>query len=211
MARRMWKAVAFMVLIAVLAGISYGSWVAYDGAFDDVTVAHHTIATHSLGWTDQGGAVRARVVVDEGTVKVLEGRELTMQLLDSENRARLEQGRGYTPLEELVIDTRTEDAGSITYTAHTADTYYLCMRNEDAYDLQLRVADGTALDHQMFVKLFGVCLFAASIVIFCLLYGRLFDVPVRSILGLQRRSRGPGSRSAREVESPPEDIIGEGP
>ena len=210
MERRMWKAISLGVLIAVLISISYVAWTAHDATYEDVTVPYHTIVTHSLGWTQQGEEVRTKVVVDEGTVKVLEGKEVTIQLLDSENRARLEQGKGYAPLEELVIDTDDTDVGSLTYTAHMTDTYYLCMRNEEPWDISLRVADAEALDQQIFIKAFAVSLIAASLVIFGFMYGRLFDVPVRAILGLHRRPRGPGSRSAREPESPVEEIIGEG-
>ena len=211
MASRMWKAISLGVLIAVLIGISYVAWMEHDDAYEDVKVGYHTIGTHSLGWTQQGEEVRARVVVDEGTVKVLEGKQITLQLLDSENRARLEQGTGYVPLEELVIDTDETDVGSLAYTAHMTDTYYLCVRNEEPWDISLRIADGDALDHQLFIKAFAISLIASSLIIFGFLYGRLFDVPVRSVLGLHRQPRGPGSRSAREAERPAEEIIGEGP
>lgn len=211
MERRAWKIISFVVLGTVLVGIWYGADMAYDRTWEDTTVKYHSIWTWSLGLHQQGDEVRVRVLVDEGSVKVLEGREVTIQLLDSDNRASMEQGEGYLPREEMVIDTRETDEGSLEYTAHRTDTYYLAVRNEDWWNITLRIADGEALDTQLFIKVFAICLFAATVVIFAWMYGRLFDVPVRRVLGLVRRDRGPGSRSAREPKGTESDVIGEGP
>ena len=210
MERRAWKIISFVVLGAVLTGIWFGADMAYDSTWEDTTVKYHSIWTWSLGVHQQGDEVRVRILVDEGSVKVLEGREVTLQLLDSGNKASMEQGKGYIPLEELVIDTRETDEGSLEYTAHSTDTYYLAVRNEDWWNITLRIADGEALYMQMFWKVFAICLFVASVVIFAWMYGRLFDVPVRRVMGLVRREKGPGSRSAREPEGPESDVIGEG-
>ena len=208
--RRAGQIISFVVLGAVLVGIWYGAAVVYDQTYDDVEVNYHSIWTGSLGLYQQSEQMRVRVVVDEGSVKVMEGRVVTVQLLDSDNRASMEQGKGYVPLDELVIDTRETDVGEIEYTAHRTDTYYLALRNDDWYNISLRIAGDEALETQLFIKVFAGSLFVASVMIFAWMYGRLFDVNVRHVLGLVRRRKGPGSQSAREPEEPLSDVIGEG-
>ncbi len=211
MDRRAGQIISFVVLGAVLVGIWYGAAVAYDQTYDDVKVRYHSIWTDSLGLYQQSEQMRVTVVVDEGSVKVLEGRAVTVQLLDSDNRASMEQGGGYIPLDELVIDTRETDVGEIEYTAHRTDTYYLALRNDDWYNISLRIAGDEALDTQLFIKVFAGSLFVASVIIFGWMYGRMFDINVRQVLGLVRRQKGPGSQSAKEPEEPVSDVIGEGP
>lgn len=209
--RRAGQILSFVVLGAVLIGIWYGAAVTYDQTYDDVEVKYHSIWTHSLGLYKQSEQMHVRVVVDEGNVKVLEGRAVTILLLDSDNRASMEQGKGYVPLEELVIDTKETDVGGIEYTAHRTDTYYLALRNDDWYNISLRIAGDEALDTQLFIKVFAGSLFVATVIIFGWMYGRLFDIDVRHTLGLVRKWKGPGSQSAREPEEPLSDVIGEGP
>ncbi len=209
--RRAGQIISFVVLGAVLVGIWYGAAIVYDQTYDDVKVGYHSIWTDSLGLYQQSEQMRVLIVVDEGSVKVLEGRAVTVQLLDSDNRASMEQGKGYIPLEELVIDTKETDVGEIEYTAHRTDTYYLALRNDDWYNISLRIAGDEALDTQLFIKVFAGSLFVASVIIFGWMYGRMFDINVRQVLGLVRRQKGPGSQSAREPEEPVSDVIGEGP
>ncbi len=211
MDRKAGKIISFVVLGAVIVGIWYGAAVAYDQTYDDVEVKKHSLWTYSLGLYQQSEQMQVRVVVDEGNVKVLEGKAITILLLDSDNRANMEQGKGYVPLEELVIDTKETDVGEIEYTAHRTDTYYLSLRNDDWYNISLRIAGDEALDNQLFIKVFAGSLFVATIIIFGWMYGRLFDVNVRHALGLVRRQKGPGTQSAREPEEPLSDVIGEGP
>ena len=209
--RRAGQIISFVVLGAVMVGIWYGAAIVHDQTYDDVKVRYHSIWTDSLGLYQQSEQMRVTVVVDEGSVKVLEGRAVTVQLLDSDNRASMEQGKGYVPLEELVIDTKETDVGEIEYTAHRTDTYYLALRNDDWYNISLRIAGDEALDSQLFIKVFAGSLFVVSVIIFGWMYGRMFDINVRQVLGLVRRQKGPGSQSAKEPEEPVSDVIGEGP
>jgi len=209
--RKAGQIISFVVLGVVIVGIWYGAAVAYDQTYDDIEVKKHSIWTYSLGIYQQSEQMHVRVVVDEGNVKILEGRAITLMLLDSDNRASMEQGNGFVPLEKLVIDTEETDVGEIEYTAHRTDTYYLALQNDDWYNISLRIAGDEALDNQLFIKVFAGSLFVATIIIFGWMYGRLFDVNVRHVLGLVRRQKGPGTQSAREPEEPLSDVIGEGP
>lgn len=210
MDRRIMQVLSYAVLVLVLGGTAWGALVAHEGAYEDVEVKWHSTTFHSLGYYEQDEVVRARVVVDEGSVKVLEGRFAIVELLDDANKAALERGDGYHPLRELVIETKETDVGEVEYTAHASGTYYLAYRNDDWWNLTLKVADGDALGTQLFVKAFAIALFIATLVVWAWFYGRLFDVSIRRRLGLVRRERGPGSRAAKEPgETPPEesDII----
>jgi hypothetical protein len=184
----------------------------YEDTWEEMEVPTHSIRSHSLGLHQQGETVRARVVIDEGSVKVLEGRVAIVQLLDSDNRASMEQGNGYVPLEEVRIDVKEAsfplsmmngNEGSLEYKAHATDTYYLVVRNEDWWNLTvLLVADGEAQDTQLLIKVFVTAAIIATLVIFAWAYGRYFDVNVRQKLGLVGRPRGPGAKAAQEPRVP---------
>lgn len=188
------QVLAFAALGALLVVIPLASYLLfYTGTWDEVEVDRHSIASYSLGRHDQGDLVRARVVVDEGSVQVLEGRMAIVQLVDSANRASMEQGEGYAPLEEVEIDTGARPwysidttEGYVEYTAHAHDTYYLVYRNEDWFDLTLRVADGDALDRQLLIKAVTAVVLGTVLVLWAWAYGRLFGVPVLWRLGLRR-------------------------
>ncbi|UCC93833.1 MAG: hypothetical protein JSW25_03970, partial [Thermoplasmata archaeon] len=177
--------------------------------WERVEVRTHSIKSHSLGLHQQSDLVRARVAIDEGSVAILEGRRVTVQLVDSDNRASLEKGEGYTPLVETTIDVKEtsfpldmRNEGYLEYTAHRTDTYYLVYRNEDWWNLTLQVADGDALDQQFMIKVYATILVLATVIIFAWAYGRMFDVNVRHSLGLVGRPKGPGSMSAQEPVEP---------
>lgn len=204
------RILSFVILAVTLLVIVYLANMFYEGTWEEVDVPSHRITSHSLGLHQQGETVRARVVIDEGWVKVLEGRFATIQLLDSDNRSSMEQGEGYTPLVTLEIDSKETDEGYIEYKAHATDTYYLVYRNEDWHDLHLTVADGDALDSQVIIKVMAVTCIIATVLIFGWAYGRAFEVNVRQRIGLVAKQRGPGSRSAQEPrapEAPPEDMV----
>jgi hypothetical protein len=211
------KVFAFVLLGIALVGLALGAYLMHEATWEEVKVPAHRITTHSLGLHQQGEQVRARVVIDEGSVKTLEGRVAIVQLVDSDNRASMEQGEGYVPVAEIRIDVEESNfpllganEGRIDYTAHRTDTYYLVYRNEDWNPLELRVADGDAMDQQFTVKVFFSALFIAVLAIFPWAYGRAFDVNVRQQLGLVRRPRGPGSRSAvepRTLDETPEEMV----
>ncbi len=211
------KVFAFVLLGLALVGLVLGAYFLYQDTWEEVRVPEHRVVSHSLGIHQQGEHVRARVVIDEGSVKVLEGRYAIVQLVDSDNRASMEKGEGYVPVAEVRIDVRESgfpllgaNEGRIDYKAHRTDTYYLVYRNEDWWELKLQVADGDATDQQLTLKVFFVALFVAVLVIFPWAYGKAFDVDVRRKLGLVRRPRGPGSRSAVEPRAPgvpPQDIV----
>jgi hypothetical protein len=196
------KLVSFAVLAVVLGATGWMALTAYQDTYQDVEVKYHSIKSHSLGIHQQGELVRARVIFDEGSVKVLEGRAVTLQILDSDNRASMEQGRGYIPLAEVEVDTKETDEGYLEYKAHITDTYYLVYRNEDWWNLTLIVANGEALDQQLFIKMFSISGISAIVIIFMWAYSRLFDIPLGERLGSLRRPKGPGSRSARERRVP---------
>ncbi len=212
MDRRVNRVLSFTVLVLALGVIVWGSTVMHEGTYEDVKVKWHSVTYHSLGYFQQDEVVRARVVVDEGSVKVLEGRVAHLQLLDDANKASMERGEGYVPLREVVIDTKETDVGELEYTAHTGGTYYIMYRNEDFWNLTLKVADGEALTAQLTIKVFAFVLLVVTLVVWSWFYGRLFDVSVRAMLGLVRRPRGPGSTAARERVAPsPEEGPPEGP
>jgi hypothetical protein len=200
--RRLGKIISFVVLGLVLAGTVYGSYHAYSNTYDEVEVKYHRSMYRSLGVHKQGDLVRAKVVIDEGSVKVLEGRVVLIQMLDSDNRANMESGKGYVPLASVEIDADETDIGYLEVTAHRTDTYYLVYRNMDWWNVTLHIADGEALTAQLHIKVIGGSLFIAAIFVFGWAYGRLFEVDLRERLGLVRRPKGPGSRSAVEPESP---------
>lgn len=203
---RLRQVLAFALLAALLVGIPLASHnFFYKGTWDEVEVDRHSLASYSLGRHDQGDLVRARVVVDEGSVQVLEGRVAIVQLVDSANRASMEQGEGYVPIETLEIDTGARPwysidhaEGSVEYTAHTHDTYYLVYRNEDWFDLTLRVADGDALHQQLQIKVVTAVVLGIVLVLWTWAYGRLFGVPVLRRLGL---ARGPPAYEAPTLEA----------
>ena len=199
---RLAKVLSFAILSVTLLAIAYLAYMFYTDTYEEVDVRTHSIKSHSLGLHQQSELVRARVIIDEGSVKVLEGRVAIMQLLDSDNRASMEQGKGYIPLVEVEIDTKETDVGLIEYTAHRTDTYYLVYRNEDWWNLTLLVANGNALDTQFSIKVYTTALVLATLVVFAWAYGRLFDVNVRHEMGFVRRPKGPGARSAQEPAAP---------
>ena len=207
---RLAKVIAFVLLGVALVGIALAAYYSYEDTWQEVKVPTHSIESHSLGLHQQSEPVRARMLIDEGSVKVLEGRRVTVQLVDSDNRASMEKGEGYTPVAEVEIDVKegalpllmSANEGYIEYTAHRTDTYYLVYRNEDWWEIELRVADGNALDDQLMLKVFATAGFIAVLVIFPWAYGKAFDVNVRHALGLVRLPRGPGSRSAQEPRAP---------
>jgi hypothetical protein len=197
MERRVMQVLSFAILGLVVLGTWWTASWAHESQFEDVAVPFHRITYHSLGFHDQDDVIRAKVVVDEGSVKVLEGRVAIVQLVDSGNKASLELGEGYETLRSVTIDTKETDVGDLEYTAHRADTYYIVYRNEDWWNLTLKVADGDALQTQLLIKALATGLFATTVICFLWFYGRLFDVDIREKLGFVRRPRGPGSMSAR--------------
>jgi len=199
---RLAKVLSFATLSVLLIAIAYTTYTFYTETYEEVDVRTHSIKSHSLGLHQQSELVRARVIIDEGSVKVLEGRVAIIQLLDSDNRASMEQGKGYIPLVEVEIDTKETDEGLIEYTAYRTDTYYLVYRNEDWWNLTLLVVDGNALDTQFSIKVYTTALVLATLVVFAWAYGRLFDVNVRHKMGLVRRPKGPGARAAQEPAAP---------
>jgi hypothetical protein len=203
------QVLSFASLVLVVVGIWYGAALAIDGTYEEVNAPYHRITTHSLGYHDQGEVVRAKVMIDEGSVKVLEGRYATVLLLDSENKGTLELGEGYDALRTVRIDGVKTDVGEFEYEAHAGDTYYIAYLNEDWWNLTLRVADGDALGRQLIIKVYSVALTVTVFVVFAWAYGRLFDVNVRAYLGLVGRPKGPGAKAARERKSTSyeEDII----
>ena len=200
-----------LVIITLLSYYGYSDN-GYKATWEEMEVPTHSIESHSLGLHQQGETVRARVVIDEGSVKVLEGRVAIVQLLDSDNRASMEQGKGYVPLAEVRIDVKQRafplsvmngNEGSLEYKAHATDTYYLVVRNEDWWNLTvLLVADGEAQDTQLLIKVFVTAAIIATLVIFAWAYGRYFDVNVRQKIGLVGRPKGPGSKAAQEPKVP---------
>ena len=196
------KVVAWVAVLALTAGYTYGLLLWYDSTYTDLEVKYHSTEVHRLGYFEQGERVRALVLFDEGSVAVLEGRSVDVHLLDSENRSRLELSQGWKPLRTVHIDTDSTDHGSISYTAHAADTYYVVYQNFDWWNLTLRVADGQALRTQLLIKAMWIGLLATTVVAFAHFYGRIFGVDVRGMLGLGPRRKGPGARAAREREPP---------
>lgn len=206
---RLWKIVSFFILGTVLILSAYFAYTLHQDTYDEVKVKYHSIKSHSLGIHQQSDQVRARIIIDEGSVAVMEGRVAIVQLLDSDNRASMEQGKGYIPLAEVRIDVKEtsfpmnmRNEGYIEYTAHRTDTYYLVYRNEDWWNLTMRVADGEAIEEQLYLKLYATTLVIATIIIFAWAYGRIFQVDVRQKLGLIGRPKGPGARAAQEPEAP---------
>ena len=207
-----------LVLIALLSYYGYSDN-GYAATWEEMEVPTHSIGSHSLGLHKQGETVRARVVIDEGSVKVLEGRVAIVQLLDSDNRASMEKGEGYIPLEEVTIDVKespfplsvmTGNEGYLEYKAHATDTYYLVVRNEDWWNLTvLQVADGEAMDTQLLIKVFVTAAIISTLVIFAWAYGRYFDVNVRQKIGLVGRPKGPGSKAAQEPRAPEVSVADE--
>lgn len=206
MEKRLQKIISFVIFGMVLFVSAYVAYGMYAETYEEVKVKYHSIRSHSLGIHQQSEQVRARVIIDEGSVKVMEGRVAIIQLLDSDNRASMEQGKGYVPLVEVEIDTKETDEGYIDHTAHRTDTYYLVYRNEDWWNLTLRVADGNALEEQLHIKLYVTTLFIATIIIFPWAYGRLFGINVRQQLGLVARPKGPGAKAAHEPTPPLPDV-----
>ena len=207
-----------LVIIVLLSYFGYSDN-GYAATWEEMVVPTHSIESHSLGLHEQGETVRARVVIDEGSVKVLEGRVAIVQLLDSDNRASMEKGEGYVPLEEVTIDVKESpfpmsmmsgNEGYLEYKAHTTDTYYLVVRNEDWWDLSvLQVANGEALDTQLLIKVFTTATIIATLFIFAWAYGRYFGVNVRQKIGLVGRPKGPGSKAAQEPKAPEVSIADE--
>ena len=206
MEKRLAKMFSFLILVTVLVVTVYVAYGSYADTYEEVKVKFHSIRSHSLGIHQQSEQVRVLVIIDEGSVKVMEGRVAIIQLLDSDNRASMEQGKGYTPLVEVEIDTKETDEGYIDHTAHRTDTYYLVYRNEDWWNLTMRVADGNALEEQMHIKLYATTLILATIIIFAWAYGRFFGINVRQRLGLVGRPKGPGAKAAREPTPPLPDV-----
>lgn len=202
------KLLAWACVAAIVGGYTFGAYLWYDSTYDEIVVKYHSTHVQKLGWYEQGERLRAHVVVDQGSVMVLEGRDLTLLLLDSDNRARLELGEGWSPLEELHLDTDKRLDIHLDRAAPRDDTYYLVLQNFDFFNLTLRVATGKGLSTQLYIKVLWVCLFATTTVVFAQAYRRLFGVDIRRLLGLTRRRRGPGSRAAREP--PPAVVQAEG-
>jgi hypothetical protein len=204
------KILFFVILGAVLVGTALMANYQYGRTWDDVEVPTHSIRAHSLGLHQQSDPVRARVAIDdEDTVDVMEGRVAIIQLLDSDNKASMEQGKGYIPLTEFKIDVKetsfllfTENEGEIEYTAHRTDTYYLVYRNEDWRNLKLKVANGDDMDDQLIIKVYVSALVPATILIFAWAYGKRFGVSVLQKMGLVGRPKGPGSKAAQEPKAP---------
>lgn len=198
---RVKKVLAWVAVLALTAGYTYGLLLWYDSTYTDLDIKYHSTEVYRLGYYEQGERVRAIVRFDEGSVAVLEGRAVDVHLLDSGNRSNLELRQGWTPLRTLHIETSETDQGSISYTAHTADTYYIVYQNFDFWNLTLRVAGGQALRTQLLIKSLWLGLLATTIVAFGYFYGRIFDVDVLGLLGLSPRGRGPGARAARERDA----------
>jgi hypothetical protein len=192
------QVLSYAVLVLVLGGTVWGAIVSHEGTYEDVSVKWHSTTFHSLGYHEQDEVIKARIIVDEGSIKVLEGRFAIVELLDDANKASLERGEGYQALQELVIETKETDVGEVEYIAHASGTYYLAYRNDDWWNLTLKVADGDALTTQLIIKVFAVTLFIVTMVVWAWFYDRLFEVNLRERLGLVRRERGPGSRAAKE-------------
>ena len=198
---RVKKVLAWVAVLALTAGYTYGILLWYDSTYTDLHIKYHSTEVYRLGYFEQGDRVRTFVMFNEGSVAVLEGRSVDVHLLDSDNRSKLELQQGWTPLRTLHIETDETDSGSISYTAHTADTYYIVYQNFDWWNLTLRVAGGHALRTQLLIKSLWIGLLATTIVAFGYFYGRAFDVDVRERLGLAPRRRGPGARAARERDA----------
>lgn len=218
MERKVKQVLALVILGLVIVGFSYGVVKAHEATYEDVHIRYKIIEEYKLGYYKQGEKIRVRVVINEGSVKVLEGRVAEVMLFDSDNKANFRKGLNGVPVATLNIDTKKKDEGTISYTAHRDDTYYLVYRNDDCFNLTLKVADTDALDTQLFLKVFWCVVLAVIIIVFCWAYGRLFEVNVRQVLGLVRRWKGPGSKAAVEPreEVPEEGVIesdagGEGP
>ncbi|MCK4969299.1 MAG: hypothetical protein KAS77_02180, partial [Thermoplasmata archaeon] len=84
---RLAKVLSFATLSVILIAIAYTAYTFYTDTYEEVDVRTHSIKSHSLGLHQQSELIRARVIIDEGSVKVLEGRAAIIQLLDSDNRA----------------------------------------------------------------------------------------------------------------------------
>jgi hypothetical protein len=212
--RRVQQVLAWVIFFGVLAGYTFGIfWVWFPSTYDDLDIKYHSTEVYSLGFFDQGERIKVRVVVDEGSVKVLEGRIADVHLLDSENRAQMELQQGWEPLQTIHIDTRETDEGRISYEAHADDTYYIVYQNFDFFDLTLKVADNDALGTQLFLKVLWFSLLVVELIAFGRFYGQLMDVDVRRVLGLVRRPRGPGAMAAKErgEATPPKDVHGHAP
>ena len=192
------QVISFLILALVISTVSVGSYLGYQATYEDLSVKTHSYTMHSLGYFEQGEVIRLEVIIDEGSVKVLEGREATLHLLDSANKASIQSDEAYIPLREVVIDTKKTDVGTLEYKTHASDTYYIMYRNEDWWDLTLRIADNDGLSRQTNILALWTVLIVATLVVFTTYYGRLFEVDVRAFLGLVGRPRGPGSRAARE-------------
>jgi hypothetical protein len=200
---------SFLLLALALFGVTAAAYIVHEGTYEDLSVKYHSYTLHSLGYFKQGEVIRLEVIIDEGSVRVLEARETTLHLIDSANKAAIQADEGYLPLREVVIDKESR-VGTLRYEAHASDTYYIMYRNEDFWNLTLRIADNEALSTQAFVKALWTGLVVTSLVVFTAAYGRLFDFDVRSFLGLVRRSRGPGSGAAREpadIEAERSDVL----
>ncbi len=205
----MQQLLAWAIFFGVLGAYTIGIfWVWFPSTYEDMEIKYHSTEVYSLGFFDQGERIKVRVVVDEGSVKVLEGRTADVHLLDSENRAKMELQQGWKPLQTLHIDTRETDEGRISYEAHADDTYYIVYQNFDYFNLTLKVADNDALGTQLFLKVLWCALLVVELVSFGRFYGQLMDVDVRRVLGLVRRPRGPGAKAAkeREGERPAEEV-----
>jgi hypothetical protein len=193
------QVISFLLLALTISTVSVVSHLGYQATYEDLSIRSHSYTMHSLGYFEQGEVIRLEVIIDEGSVKVLEGREATLHLLDSANKAAIEADEAYIPLRQVVIDPKEEsDVGKLEYKAHASDTYYIMYRNEDWWELTLRIADNEALSDQTFIMALWTVLMVTTLVVFTSMYGRLFDVDVRAVLGLVGRPRGPGSRAARE-------------
>jgi len=213
---RVKKVLAWAAVLALTAGYTYGLLLWYDSTYTDLHIKYHSTEVYRLGYFEQGERVRALVVFNEGSVAVLEGRSVDVHLLNSDNRSKLElqqlgPQQGWTSLQTLHIETDETDSGSISYIAHTADTYYIVYQNFDWWNLTLRVAGGDALRTQLLIKSLWIGLLATTIVAFGYFYGRIFGIDVRGRLGLAPRRKGPGARAARERDvraAPPSTSTG---
>ena len=195
---RVKKVLAWVAVLALTAGYTYGLILWYDSTYTDLHIKYHSTEVYRLGYFEQGERVRAFFMFNEGSVAVLEGRSVDVHLLDSENRSKLELSQGWKPLRTVHVETDETDSGSFSYTAHTADTYYIVYQNFDWWNLTLRVAGGDALRTQLLIKSLWIGLLATTIVAYGHFYGRIFGVDVRGMMGLAPHRRGPGARAARE-------------
>ena len=212
MDRRMKQILSALIGIAVFLAYTLGIfWLWYPSTYDDLNIKYHSTEVYRLGLFEQGERIKVRVVIDEGSVKVLEGRTADVYLLDSENRAKMELEGGWVPLQTLRIDTKETDEGRISYEAHADDTYYIVYQNRDLWNLTLKVADNDGLQLQFVLKALWCSLLAVELVAFGWFYGRVMEVDVRGALGLIRRPKGPGARAARERKkpAPPEERVPE--